>query len=137
MARWLAGQGVRSPAQITSQALRAHAQDLQLHQRLEPTTVNRRIAALRQWSRWITRTQYLPLSLPPDLLQSLRLPPLVAPVVPSKQELHRPAKTPHPRHWPAGAITRCSSCASRPGSDSVMWSASNCQISISPTIPPT
>ncbi|MBZ0159138.1 tyrosine-type recombinase/integrase [Candidatus Methylomirabilis sp.] len=94
LARWLADRSISAPAQITPQALRDYVSYLQLAQRREATTINRRIIAIRRFCGFLTEAGLAPPGFTPASLRPLPLPPPTAPPIPSARQLRRLAIEP-------------------------------------------
>lgn len=95
LARWLTAGGISGPAQITVPALREYAAHLQLAQRREASTINRRIIAIRRFCGFLSEAGLAPPGLSHNPIRPLPLPPATAPPIPSAKQLRRLAMEPH------------------------------------------
>lgn len=93
LGRWLADRSIGAPAQMTPQALRDYVSHLQLAQRREATTINRRIIAIRRFCSFLTEAGLAP-SFTPASLRPLPLPLPTAPPIPHAKQLRRLATEP-------------------------------------------
>lgn len=94
LARWLADRSISTPAQITLQALRDYVSHLQLAQRREATTINRRIIAIRRFCGFLTEAGLAPPGFTSASLRPLPLPLPTAPPIPHAKQLRRLATEP-------------------------------------------
>ena len=101
LAHWLSARGISGPAQITVPALREYTAHLQLAQRREASTINRRIIAIRRFCGFLAEAGIAPPGLSHNPIRPLPLPPATAPPIPSVKQLRRLAMEPHTKTFQA------------------------------------